>query len=134
MLLRLGTKEKEKNFEKESSLDELLEVALNLGVQSKNVLPAKANKFYLKITNFNPTSLLSLHLIDFDSSIDIDLGLTSSQISIITFEGFIFTTNQTNQSLFSPLMNSTQGSLKSLLSSEFFLKKIKDEYECGCHS
>jgi hypothetical protein len=113
MLLRLGTKEKEKNFEKESSLDELLEVVLNPEDQSKNVLPAKANKFYLKITNFSHTSLLSLHLIDFDSSIDIDLGITSSQISIITFEDFIFTTNQTNQSLFLPLMNSTQGSLKS---------------------
>ena len=98
MLLRLGTKEKEKNFEKESSLDELLEVALNAGDQSKNVLPAKANKFYLKITNFSPTSLLSLHLTDFDSNIDIKLGLTSSQIAIITFEGFTFTTQPTNHS------------------------------------
>ena len=131
LLLRLRAKGKEKNLKKKVIW--LFEVLLDPGDQSKNVLHANAKKFYL-ITNFNPTFLLSSHLTDFDSSIDIDLGLTSSQISIITFEGFIFTTNQTNQSLFSPLMNSTQGSLKSLLSSQFFLKKIKDEYECGCHS
>jgi hypothetical protein len=92
----LRAKGKEKNFKKKVIW--LFEVLLDPGDQSKNVLPAKANKFYLKITNFNPTFLLSSHLTDFDSSIDIDLGLTSSQIAIITFEGFTFTTRPTNHS------------------------------------